>query len=93
MNIDVMFPTVKCIGSGIQKGSNLRPLLFLLYLNNLSMSSEVWNFVNFADDTTALLSHPSSDSLYTCFNKELSEVSEWLRVNRLSLSMLKKPAL
>ena len=45
------------------------------------------NFVNFADDTTAFLSHPSWDALYTCFNEELSKVSEWLGVNRLSLNV------
>ena len=63
------------------------PLLFLLYLNDLSRSSEILNFVNFADDTTVFLSHPNSDALYVSFNEELCKVSEWLRANRLLLNV------
>ena len=42
-----------------------------MYLNDLSRSSEVLNFVHFADDTTVYLSHPSSDAQYVSFNEEL----------------------
>ena len=52
----------------------------------LEWSSEVLNFVNFAVDTAVFFSPPSSCALYTCFKEELSKVSEWLRVNKLSLN-------
>ena len=70
---------MKVLESGNPQGSNLGTLLFLLYLNDMSRSFEVLNFVNFADDTTVFLSHPNLNALYTCFNEELSKVTEGLR--------------
>ena len=67
----------------------MRPLLFLLYFNDVSSSSEVFNFMNFADDNTVSFSHPSYDALYASFNEALFKASEWLRVNRLSLNVAK----
>ena len=63
--------------------------MFSIYLNDLTRSSEVLNFVNFVDDTTVFLSHPSSDALYVSFNDELGKVSEWLKANRLSFNVVK----
>ena len=64
VEVDGMFSTMKF--SEIPQGSNLGPLLFLLYLNYISRSSEVLNFVNCADDTIVFfLSHPILDALYT----------------------------
>ena len=43
--------------------------------------------MNFADEKKVSLSLPSSDALYVSFNEELSKVSEWLSVIRLSLNV------
>ena len=51
-------------------------LLILLCFTDLSRSSEILSFVNFADDTTVFLPHPNSDALYDSFNEELCKVSE-----------------
>ena len=69
------------------------PFFLLLYLNNLTRSFEALNFENFADDTPVFLSYHSLDPLYVNFNEELYEVSEWLRVNRLSINVDQKPAI
>ena len=69
--VDGTFSTTRVADSGIPQGSNLGPLLFLLYVNDLSRSSEILNFVYFADDTTIFLSHPNSDALYVSLNEEL----------------------
>ena len=53
----------------------------------MSKSSDVLNFANFADGTTEFLSHASSDALNNSYNEQLLKVSEWLRVNRLSLNV------
>ena len=66
-----MFATSRVIDSGISDrifGTSL----FLLYLNDLNRSSEMSNLLNFDDDTTVFLYHPTSDALYVSFNEELS---------------------
>ena len=73
-----MFSTLGVIDSGITQGMNFSPLVFLLHLNDLSMSSEILDFVDFNDDTLIFLIHQNSYALYVSFNEELCEVSEWL---------------
>ena len=87
VEVDSMFSTMKVIEFGIAQVSNFRPLLILLSLNDVSRSSAVLHFVNFADDTVVFLSHPISDALYSSFNEEFSKVSELLRAIRLSFNV------
>ena len=55
------------------------PLLFLLYINDISYSSNQLNFFLFADDTNLLYA----------VNKELTSVCNWLTANKLSLNTKK----
>ena len=77
---------VKC---GVPQGSILGPLLFLLYINDLHQASNVINPIMYADDTNVFYSHGNIKFLFETVNKELNNVSEWFKANKLSLNTKK----
>ena len=81
---------IKC---GVPQGSILGPLLFLLYINDIVLSSKIFKFTLFADDTSLFYSNKNADKATEIINKELANVSEWLAANKLSLNVDKSKLL
>ena len=74
---------------GVQQGSVLGPLLFLVYLNDICNSSNLLDFFLFADDTNLLYADRSLKNLELTVNKELAKVSDWLIANKLTVNIKK----
>ena len=71
------------------QGSILGPLLFLIYMNDLCNTSEVFKYILFADDTSIFMSHKDPHALQHIVNIELTKISQWLYMNKLSVNTSK----
>ena len=78
---------------GVPQGSVLGPLLFLIYINDIVNSSEIFKFILFADDTSLYYSCKNVKTIENIINLELNKISEWLSANRLSLNVGKSKLL
>ena len=74
---------------GVPQGSILGPLLFILYINDIVNTSNMLQFILFADDTTILFSDKDISSKIDLINTELKEVTNWFKTNKLSVNASK----
>ena len=73
----------------VPHGSILGPLLFIIYVNDISNISNLLFNIMYADDTSVLLSRKKLNDLICLLNKELYLLSIWLNSNKLSLNTQK----
>ncbi len=72
--------------SGIPQGSNLGPLLFLLYINDLPNCLKYTKANMFADDTNLTTASLNKQELQRRLNSDLELMHNWLLANKLTLN-------
>ena len=85
VNFKDLHSTTKCVTCGVPQGSILGPILFLLYINDLSYAMDL-SVLSFADDTTLYLSHSNVKTLFQSANNELKKLYKWLCANKLAIN-------
>ena len=78
--------TVLDIVCGVLQESILGPLLFLLYINDLTQTSTLLVPIIFADDTNLFDLGKDIHLLFHTANNELSNISHWLDSDKFNIS-------
>ena len=83
-NVRSTFEEVIC---GVPQGSNLGPLLFLIYVNDLPFCLKYSEATLFADDTTIACCAKNLQELEVKLNQDLDQLKDWFSANKLTLNV------
>ena len=79
VNLGNAFSQPACVSSGVPQGSILGPLLFLIYINDMSQAVKC-NLFLYADDTCLVCQHKDINGIEKQLNKDFDRICDCLSI-------------
>ena len=84
VELDGISSDLKPLFTGMSQGSIIGPLFFI-YMNGIPQSRQHFKYSRYADDMALFTTVEFRSATQIDINKELSNVHNWLAINKLSL--------
>ena len=86
---NVLSSNINLITRGVPQGSNLGPLVFLIYVNDFPKCLKFSDPIMFADDTNVFIQDDNLKYLFNEAQLELQNIDQWMIANKLSINISK----
>jgi hypothetical protein len=71
---------------GLPQGSKLSNILFLLFINDISLHTKSSKMIMFADDALITIRSNKIENAAKLMNEDLAEVNDWLKFNKMAIN-------
>ena len=85
--VNGVYSTMSKTVCGVPQGTVLGPLLFLIYINDISKATNLGKIRLFADDSNLFIVSNNLQDLFSQANDALQDLYMWLTSNKLSINL------